>query len=163
MNFAKTIISELQQNLTEQKESKAPGRNYTFTQTLRNINFEFVLKDFDSYSFLFEKIGVKLHETNLEALRKHADLIKERVTYLLENLETYEEDSVNEKIQLRSNLEDGAKTINYYEITLNKSGFVAIERFHFDRKRNKREKVSFQLTVEVLEKLLNDFIEVMQN
>ena len=92
-------------------------------------------------------------------LKAWADRIAARVTYLMEPLVVLELDEKEFQVELRSKTptpRDGRRS--YYELVLSCDGSAVLERVAFKEADRKRETVPFQLTREVLERLVNDLV-----
>ena len=92
-------------------------------------------------------------------LKPWADRIAARVTYLMEPLVVLEIDRQELKAELRSQTptpRDGRRS--YYELILSRDGSAGLERVSFKESDRKRETVPFQLTREVLERLVDDLV-----
>jgi hypothetical protein len=97
-------------------------------------------------------------EHSTEALRARADAISKRVTYLMEPLVVLEIDPLAGEVELRSQSPTERGVLkSYYEVRLNKQGTVRLSRVVFDATRHRRA-VPCQMTLEVLERLVDDLI-----
>lgn len=91
------------------------------------------------------------------ALRDWGDRLATRIRYLLEAIDAVELDTMRGLLLLRSSPPDkrGAGTY-YYEVLLERTGRLTLQRFRFDNARKERIPVALQLTKETFEKLLDD-------
>jgi len=115
-----------------------------------------------------DKMSCSLSELRLEPrkpahltsdqLKSWGDRIAKRVRYLLEAIETVELDAPHGRLLLRSTppekKADG--TVFYYEILLETSGKLRLQRRRFDAKHRSRTPEPLHCTREVLEKLVDD-------
>ena len=120
-----------------------------------------------------ESLGVSCEELRLEiaslgaatldTLKKWANDLCRRVTYLLENLGPLEIDAQGNQILIRSTPPDksaGSGTTKYYEVMLSSlgAGRFSLRRFRYDTSSGQRIAVPLQLTHEQLAKLINDLV-----
>ncbi len=133
------------------------------------MNFQLTVKDFDKSSFLLESLQIEISKESPEVpldvddLKKRAEFLAKKVTYLLENLEVFEIDAVNLKIQLRSISAHERVAVSYFEIIMQGSGSISLARILFAKGKKQKQRIPFHVTNEVLEKLINDVVETIQN
>ncbi len=171
MILGKTIVDQLRQYLLNQKGvSEEKEGNYIFNRTIENLNFQLTVKDFDKFSFLLESLQIEISKESAEVpldvddLKKRAEFLAKKVTYLLENFEVLEIDPVNLKSQLRSiSAQDGRAALSYFEIIMQGNGSVSLARILFDKGKKQKQRIPFHLTDEVLEKLIDDLVKTIQN
>ena len=171
MILGKTIVYQLQQYLLNQKGvSEEKGGNYIFNRNVENLNFQLTVQDFDKFSFLLERLQIEISKESAEVpldvddLKRRAEFLAKKVTYLLENLELFEIDAVNLKIQLRSTSpQDEQAALSYFEIIMQGNGSISLARILFDKGKKQKQRIPFHVTNEVLEKLINDVVETIQN
>ncbi len=171
MILGKTIVYQLQQYLLNQKGvSEEKEGNYIFNRNVENLNFQLTVKDFDKFSFLMENLQIEISKESAEVpldvddLKKRAEFLAKKVTYLLENLEVFEMDAVNLKIQLRSiSTQDEQAALSYFEIIMQGNGSISLARILFDKGKKQKQRIPFHLTNEVLEKLINDVVKTIQS
>ena len=169
MILGKTIADQLRQYLLNQKGvSEEKEGNYIYNRTIENLNFQLTVKDFDKFSFLMENLQIEMSKKSakvsldLDDLKKRAEFLAKKVTYLLENFEVFEIDAVNLRIQLRStSVQDERAALSYFEIIMQGNGSISLARILFDK--GKKQRIPFHLTNEVLEKLINDLVKIIQN
>ena len=168
MVLGKTIVYQLRQNLLNQKGVNEG--NYIFNRTIENLNFKLTLKDFDKFSFLLENLQIEISKESAEVsldvddLKKRAEFLATKMTYLLENFEVFEIDAVNLKIQLRSiSTQDERAALSYFEIILHRNGSISLARILFDKGKKQMQIIPFHLTNEVFEKLISDVVETIQS
>ncbi|MGE3818330.1 MAG: hypothetical protein AB7I30_02755 [Isosphaeraceae bacterium] len=98
-------------------------------------------------------------ERSQDALRAWADRVAARVTYLMEPLKVLEHDREAGAVSVRSqspSRRNARRT--YYEAILRKDGTLTLSRIAYDETTGLRENVPCQMTVEVLERLADDFV-----
>lgn len=123
-----------------------------------------------------ESLGVSCEElrlqvpvlgaANLDTLKKWANDLCRRVTYLLENLGPLEFDAQGNQVLIRSTPPDkSAGTTKYYEVMLSShgAGKFSLRRFRNDSASGSRIPVPLQLTHEQLSKLVNDLVGTIPN
>jgi hypothetical protein len=92
-------------------------------------------------------------------LKAWGDRIAARVTYLMEPLVVLEADAEEIEVSLRSKVpttRDDRRS--YYEIRLNRAGMLRMERIAYDEVARTRKSTAFQLTREILERLIDDLV-----
>jgi hypothetical protein len=103
-----------------------------------------------------------LGAATLDTLKKWANNLCRRVTYLLENLGPVEFDAQENQVLIRSTPPDNsaAGTAKYYEVMLSShgAGRFSLRRFRNDSTGNGRTPVPLQVTHEQLSKLVNDLV-----
>lgn len=119
-----------------------------------------------------ESLGVSCEElrltvpslgaATLDTLKKWANDLCRRVTYLLENLGPLEFDAQGQQVMIRSTPPDNSSpgTTKYYEVmlSLKGGGQFSLRRFRNDGSGNGRTPVPLQITHEQLSKLVNDLV-----
>jgi len=101
---------------------------------------------------------------DVDDLKKRAEFLAKKVTYLLENFEVFEIDPVNLKIQLRSiSAQDERVGLSYFEIIVQGNASISLARILFDKGKKQKQRIPFHLTNEVLEKLINDVVKTIQS
>ena len=122
-----------------------------------------------------ESLGVSCEELRLDirslgkatltTLKKWADDLCRRVTYLLENLGPLEYDAQENQVMIRSTVPDqsSAGVRKYYEVMLasHGAGVFSLRRYQNDGTGNGRTPVPLQLTQEQLSKLVNDLVSTI--
>jgi hypothetical protein len=94
-----------------------------------------------------------------EALRRWGDRLASRVTYLMEPLVVLEHDALVGEVELRSELPTSRGEVrSYYEIVLNHDAKLTLTRIAFDEPSRRRHPAQCQMTREVLERLIDDFV-----
>ncbi|MFQ5770368.1 MAG: hypothetical protein ACE5HX_07525 [bacterium] len=170
MNPGKSAIERMRQYLSKQQYvGKNKPENIIYEQEMNKMHLHVVIKDCDKFSFLLEGIQFKFTDEsqdlhlNWDSLKKYADNLIKKVTYLLEDLSIVEEDPVNSKLLIRSAAsETEIPTPCYYEIIMTGNGTISLNRFKILKEQKQRVEVPFNLTNEVLEKLINDVAGCMQ-
>lgn len=121
----------------------------------------------DTMSCAFETMTLHVpqlvgHESSV--LRKWADALSLRVTYLLENIGPIEIDESKREILIRSTppaMTGG--TAQFYEVLLRAraNGTFLLRRFRSETGQPGRQSVDIQLTHETLRKLVGDLVETI--
>lgn len=103
-------------------------------------------------------------EWTIDELRDWGDRLAKNVTYLMEPLVVIEVDSQGGEVELRSQSPTPRGQLrSYYEVRLNKTGTLRLDRLSFDAQTRKRQASPFQLTREVLERLADDLADTAHN
>lgn len=106
-----------------------------------------------------------LGAATLDTLKKWANDLCRRVTYLLENLGPLEFDAQGSQVLIRSTPPDksGVGSTKYYEVMLSShgSGSFSLRRFRNDSAGSGRIPVPLKLTHEQLSKLVNDLVATL--
>lgn len=167
MNTGALIIEKLQAYL---KEHRAQGllnasEGYHYEDEVDGMEVRLNVADFDRFSFVVRSLELRSlaaalkPENGIPALQKRADFISDRITYLVEDLAVVEKDKVRRQIQLRSATPDAdAQAINYFELILDATGHLILRRYRYDRQERRRSPVTFSVTGDVLERLINDLV-----
>jgi len=96
----------------------------------------------------------------LEQVKRIAESLAERLTYLLEPIRTIEADADARTVQMRSlpprRAEDGTRT--YYELQVSGGGKLSLSRYVKEPDQSRRT-IPVQVTREVFSRLLADFID----
>lgn len=130
--------------------------------TTDGLDMSFDFTAVDSLSCAFQELRMdvpRLAGTSFAVLKKWAEDLSQRITYLLENLGPLEFDPATQQILIRSKSPDlrtgGAK---YYEILLQcqSAGRFYLRRYYSDPVQSGRDQVALQLTHETLLKLVDD-------
>lgn len=128
----------------------------------QKLSCEFVA--LDSLSCALDQFALttnKLADATPQRLKKLAEQLSARLTYLLEPIRPIEADDEQCVVQLRSNPpqrgEDGA---SYYELVIRRGGEMSLCRWQ-KSKGDERRRVPANLTREVLWRLIDDFSTVV--
>ena len=161
MNYGKAIVDYLQRHFRPQMQDE----KLATVHQIDNFRFSLELADFDKFSFVLYSMTISQADDkklDIPTLRKRAQLLREKITYLSEQLEIGEIDNKNCKLQLRSALpKEKAMPFKYFEITLTGTPSIAVDRFLYESKGTARMKTSYHLTEHILKKLINDFVAVL--
>jgi len=99
---------------------------------------------------------------DLARLRRQAEEIARRVSYLTENIALIEIDQSHGKAQLRSQAPLQEKSgKSYFEILLNGNHSLSLCRYEISGSASPRQLVAFGTTQEIFERLVNDFVAVL--
>ena len=93
------------------------------------------------------------------ALRAWGDRLAARVTYLMEPLVVLEVDAEAGVADLRSQVPTPrGDQRSFYEVSLHQKGNLLLRRISFDETTRRRQTVDCQMTLEVLERLVDDLV-----
>ena len=159
----KTTLQLLTDYLSKQNSNDA---GYQFSCELNGFRIQVKLKEFDKFSLMMEALQVERGseiEAGPDFIRKQADFLKTNLTYLLENFEVFEIDKLQSKAQLRSHVPDeDDNLLSYFEIMIAGGRRITLERLVFDKDRKQKKPVSFQLTNETFERIIDDFFKTIE-
>ena len=162
MTPGKAAVQRLQDYLSKQKSHDA---GYQFSCDLKGLKIQINVKEFDKFSFIVETLRIERSD-NLQSgsdLRKQADFLKSNLTYLLDNIEVFEIDSLQSRAQLRSRIsEENNSSLSYFEIMIEGRRGVALERVVFDKQKKQRKNATFHLTNETLTRTIDDFVKAIE-
>lgn len=128
------------------------------------VTLRLELTQLDSMSCAFSELALyvpRLQNSAFDVLQRWAFGLSQRVSYLLEKIESLEFDPANGQVLIRSNPPHStAVGTHYYEIVLSSTGngtFV-LKRFRSISGQPGRDPVEIQLTHEVLLRLVDDLV-----
>ncbi|MFQ5637172.1 MAG: hypothetical protein ACE5IR_04170 [bacterium] len=158
MKLGQTVTKQLGSELGVSKE-----KQLNYEKQLDGLTLRFEIVDSDKFSFLIKCIQLdSVKEWDFADLEKRAQILAEKLTYLTEDLIIVETDTENGKIQLRSDSpEKTHDKTSFFEIMMETTGVVKFERIQFESQTNVKSSVSFQLTKEVFQRLLNHLAEAL--
>lgn len=159
MTPGKTILQYLNDSCVKQE-----GKTKSFSHKLEDLTFRLEVKDFDKFSFMIGTLQVeRFRDVDSNALVEQTEFLKKHLTYLLENIETFELDEPNLKALLRSNIpHKDESSLSYFEIIIEGGKKISLERVVFHKEGKQRESVPFHVTTEVLERTIDDFVKALQ-
>jgi len=108
--------------------------------------------------------GLDYHRTGLpelstEALRAWGNRLAARLTYLMEPLVVLEVDAQAGEAELRSqDPTSRGDRRSYYEVRLQNKGSLHLRRVAYDEQARRRQTVPCQMTLEVLDRLVDDLV-----
>jgi hypothetical protein len=127
-----------------------------------DVHLELDVTSADRFSCGFRELRLNVPpftHTASGQLKQWADDVCQRVTYLLEQLDTIEFDPQTGQVQIRSTRPDRqADHSRYYEIVLQMPGQLRLCRFQ-TVPGLPREQIDLQITHEVLRKLVPDLVQ----
>ena len=85
-----------------------------------------------------------------------------RASYLNE-LDAIEFDRVHSQVQLRSPVTKGQSEFDYFQVLVDATGSISIEKIHYKRSDNKRKRTTFSFTNERLAELVSILTKVVTN
>ncbi|GAB4335275.1 MAG: hypothetical protein Kow0037_14950 [Calditrichia bacterium] len=167
-SFGKQIVSMIREQ--EQSGLTTPsGKKFKqFQSQLGKCSVQIKYKEIGSLGILLDSVVMKRGEAVLDLEEQHRRLekmaheVQERLTYLLEDFRLLELDRLNKKAQLRSyppHQDEDSKY--YYEIVIDEAVQIHFQRYQFNRKTRRYEKIASQLTLEVFERLLDDLWAIL--
>ncbi len=113
----------------------------------------------------FQTIGLsttRLVDASLAKLKETSETLTGRLTYLLEPIGIVEADADRCSVQMRSNPpKKGEDETSYYELMVRRGGDITLSRYS-KKSGQLRQIVSAHLTREVLARLADDFISVVE-
>ncbi|MBW3540159.1 MAG: hypothetical protein KY476_07810 [Planctomycetes bacterium] len=121
----------------------------------------------DRMSCAFRELRLRvpaLAAGGFDALKKWAEALSQRVTYLLENIGPLEFDPASGQVLIRSKAADAQPYgSSYYEVLLASTGagLFTLRRYRTQKGVGGREQVELQVTHEVLKKLVADLIDTI--
>ncbi len=168
MNYGQSFIQQLLEFLVNEKPDAKENKQFKFDAVIDQIKVQINLSDFDKFSFVIDRIeicGLDGHRQTITAdkLKQRGELIVSKLTYLLEAIQPVELDAHNLKLLLRSRSpENNQTTISYFEMLMEATGRVSLQRYRYDKGEETRTPVPFHLTKDVLIKLINDIVDVIR-
>ena len=129
------------------------------------IQLEIEFTQIDSLACAFRQITLHVPAMNqaaFDVLKRWADALSQRITYLLEQISPLEYDPASGQVLIRSTqpdqLPDGTQ---YYEMILSSqgTGTFSLQRFRAIKGTPGRTQIDLQVTHEVLLKLCDDLID----
>ena len=117
----------------------------------------------DTLACAFKRLALRspaIASQSVEGLKKTAEQLAARLTYLLEPISPIEVDAAGCVVQLRSNPpQKEADRTSYYELLVTRAGEISLCRYSRAGKQG-REMIPAQVTREVLLRLVADFSNV---
>ncbi len=160
-----SLSHDLQQELTRHAGTSTPTTVTVSDPSGLSLQVEFTGIDSMSCSFSEIRLFVpSLQNAAFDALKKWAEQLSQRITYLLENIGPLEFDPDAGEVLIRSTppsqLPSGAQ---YFEIILSSqsSGTFSLKRYRSVKGQPGRDPVEITLTHEVLIKLTDDLIDTI--
>ncbi|MCA9108516.1 MAG: hypothetical protein KDA52_01095 [Planctomycetaceae bacterium] len=157
-----SISQDLEQELTRLVGTQSPTTVTVSEASGLSLQVDFVAIDSMSCSFSEVQLFVpSLQNAAFDALKKWAEQLSQRITYLLENIGPLEFDPDAGEVLIRSTppsqLASGSQ---YFEIILSSksSGTFSLKRYRSVKGQPGRDPVEITVTHEVLLKLTDDLI-----
>ncbi len=129
------------------------------------IQIEIEFTQVDSLACAFRQITVHvpaMHQVAFDVLKRWADALSQRITYLLEQISPLEYDPAAGQVLIRSTRPDQLpQGTQYYEMVLSShgSGTFTLRRYTSVKGTPGRTPIDLQVTHEVLYKLCDDLID----
>ena len=168
MRFSEKVI----QDLRTLKHETAPTRAdkfYHFQKDVEGLNIAIKFKDIDRYGIVLDYIAIVRKEPILDVeeinrrLEHQAEMVQNKITYLLEDFTLIEIDKASKKAQLRSYPPyEKENSKFFYEIVLEEGTRVHFQRYEYNRDHRRYEKITSQLTLEIFERLLEDLAALVK-
>ena len=159
-----TLTTQLTSALTRLIGYSSPTPHITTLSAPNRVGVEIDFMAVDSLSCSARELRVSvpaLVDAEFDVLRKWAEALCKRVTYLLENIGPLEFSPDSGQVLIRSNPPDKqAAATKFYEIILqsHSQGNFSLRRFCSEAGQPGREPVDIHATHEVLHKLVNDLV-----
>lgn len=140
------------------------GGSQTLVVAESGVQLEAEIVAVDALALAFEHLTVTraaLATATIEQLKKLADALSKKLTYLLEPISPVEVDADQCIVQMRSSPpqrdDNGTR---YYELLVRRGGQLSLRRFE-KQPGNPRQPIAAQVTREVFLKLVDDFAQVV--
>lgn len=171
MSFGELAIERIDGALEESDHIQELEENghFSMDEKIDQLRLVAEIENFDKYSILLKK--VELHNSKTadmgkhisDHLRKRAQFLADKIKYLLEDLALIEMDEVNHKAQLRSVRPDKQDEMtSYFDLVLHGNAKITFMRYQYNNDAKDRTPISFSLTKEILQRLLDDLAESFQ-
>jgi hypothetical protein len=156
-----TLKAQTQTALSNLSLSGQPSQTLAVSDDGQRLTAQIVALDALALAFdHLTLISDSLATAPIEQLKKVADLLSKRLTYLLEPISPIEVDADQCVVQLRSNPpqrdDNGTR---YYELLVRRGGEISLRRYQ-KQPGGVREAVPAQVTREVFLRLVSDFSDV---
>jgi hypothetical protein len=166
MSLGQSLVQQLRDFLSQEKDSKGGVAPNNFETVIAKIALHLKISDFDRLSFMIEEIVLQntTNHFSIEQLKQRADRLIGRVTYLLEDFQLVEMDGHSGRVQLRSRApQKDDRYLSFYEMLLSGDGRISLRRYKHDQESQLRSATPMHFTEELLVKLLNDFFDIVLN
>lgn len=163
--IAMSLSQDLQQELTRLVGLTSPTTVTVSEASGLSLQIDFTAVDSMSCSFSEIQLCVpSLQNAAFDALKKWAEQLSKRITYLLENIGPLEFDPSAGEVLIRSTPPGQLPTgTQYFEIILSSgsSGTFTLKRYRSIKGQPGRDPVDITVTHEVLLKLVDDLIDTI--
>ncbi len=163
MSLSNQLIQEVQKLVGQQF---SPAKTVSVSDPTP-LDLEVDFSAVDSLSCSVEELRLSvpsLSQSGLDTLKKWAESLCQRVTYLLENIGPLEFDQNGKQVLIRSTPPNKHPSgTKFYEILLQarSGGNFVLRRFSAVQGRSGRDQVDMQMTHEVLTKLVDDLSDTI--
>lgn len=158
-----TLKEQLKQELTSVAPFSLGEYLLSVDDGLRQLSCQ--LTALDSLACAFTRLSLRadrLSTLSSEQLKKTAEQLSARLTYLLEPISPIEVDGQGCVVQMRSNPpQKEADSTSYYELLVSRSGELSLCRYT-RTVGQPRQTIPAHVTREVLARLANDFAAVVE-
>jgi hypothetical protein len=156
-----SLVSQTKLALANLTPFASAGQSLTLVDGGTRLQADLVA--LDALALAFDQVTVTrdaLATAPIEQLKKLADTLSKRLTYLLEPISPVEVDADQCIVQMRSSPpqrdDNGTR---YYELLVRRGGELSLRRFE-KQPGNARQSISAQVTREVFLRLVDDFATV---
>ncbi|MDB5390242.1 MAG: hypothetical protein JWM11_5888 [Planctomycetaceae bacterium] len=160
-----TLTDQLLQILSGMAGFSAPLPQTVSVTEPADVTLELDVSSVDRLSCSFRELRLSVEafrRTEAASLKKWADDICRRVTYLMEQLGALELDPTTGTVQVRSMPPDRQNDqTRYYEIFLKTPGQLTLRRYRAVSGAG-REQIDLQTTHELLQRLIPDLVQTSQ-
>lgn len=163
-----TVTMSLRDDLNDElKRLRGQGPQVVALSASGGITLTIDFTAIDSLGCTFRELALDvpaLQNSAFDALKKWAEQLSQRITYLLEHLAPLEFDPAAGEVMIRSvppdTLPDGTQ---YYEVLLqsHSGGRFSLKRFRSEKGTPGRTQVEMHTTLEVLLKLADDLVDTI--
>ena len=168
-NYGKLITVKLQEEKKRAVHSEKRQKFNHLQFEENDLQFQLRYKDIEKYGVVLDYISISKSEQiiDLDIIKKQietqADAIQKRITFLLEDFRLIEMDNQNKRAQLRSYPPFKDDDSKYYsEIILDEGHKVHFQRYAYNMKEKRYEKITSQLTIETFERLINELVSILK-
>ncbi len=166
-NYGKLLVTKLQDE--KSRAFPEPRKKYHHLQYEdADLQFQIRYKEVEKYGIVLDYISINKSGPilDIDVIKKRigdqADTIQKQITFLLEDFKLIEMDHQSKRAQLRSYppyKEEDSKY--FYEIILDEGTKVHFQRYEFNMKKKRYEKITSQLTIETFERLVNELVAIL--
>jgi len=157
-----TIERQAEQTLTSLVSPCTSEQQLSVAEGIHTLTCRLMALDSLACAFFeFQLTSSRLAASKTDELKRVAEALSKRLTYLLEPIQPIETDSNRCIVQMRSNppLKDDTST-TYYELLVAKGGILTLERYRRVVGQYGRDNIPAQVTREVFIRLVRDFAAV---
>ncbi len=169
MNYGKTLLERIREEKSKAVYSDSKNKFFYLQHQIDDFQFQVRFKEIEKYGILLDYLAIHCQKPLMDVsvinrrLDEQVAAIQERITFLLEDFRLLEMDRQNKKAQLRSYppySQENSKF--YYEIVLDEGCSLHFQRYEYSRDHRRYEKITSQLTIEIFERLVNEFVNILK-